>query len=441
MNARRAVLIGTLVVAVVLLVLAANWQPRGVRETEPATGLRVVVVGVDGMDWFLLNRYAEEGKLPTFERLLRSSVAGEIAADQPPLPQVGWLCLGSGRALTSGERATVESDGNHMLYGIRPDVVRIAREEGLSAVSLGWPASWPADRSDARIVAAYAPGREPHPLTLSPTLFRDAPGQASDDELAELVRKTVEKNENTYLRGFAKRVYGGDPGRDPVGREHLLAAKWSYLADAVVADLAARLLAEEEPDLTLVYFGGLDAVGHRFLAPALPEYFPDLPETAEKFRDVLPNYYRVIDDAVGRILRLLDERTILIVCSAYGTHPSAAVPLASGGHEMGPPGVLIVRGPELDWAGRTLTVSTLDIVPTVLAALGVPIPNTLEGRIIVDALPVWLVERFTPTHVAAGGRPDESSPAPPDMVETLEGLSTARMEEIRWRGEATPARP
>lgn len=431
MNGRRAASIVVLVVAVALLAIAIRWQPKGRVPELPATGIDVILVGIDALDWFLVAQYVEQGKMPTLERLLRSAVRAEVTPTRPTVPEAGWTVVGRGRDLSSEERSRLEEGSDRRLFGIVPDVVRVSHRVDRSAMSIGWPASWPAPSSGPAVAAPYTPDAPSHELSIAPSFFVSGPGQASSRELAARIDTVVARNEDAAAAAFAQEIYDGPPPGDPAWEQHLTAAMWGHLADRIVLDLAGGLIAEEEPDLALVYFGGLDAVEHRFLAPAMPGFFVGVPAPAE-YADVLPNYYRFLDGALKRLLRLADDRTLFIVCSAYGVHPSSDVPTVTGSHAQSPPGVLIVRGPSLGPQDTAPIVTTADLAPTVLAALGVPIPSEMDGRILVGALPQRLLERFPPNYEPTELPPQEpSSTAEPAAADRLVSQRLGRlMDEV-----------
>lgn len=424
MNKRRVFSIAALVVAVVVLAIAIAWRPSGPDAGRPSTGINVILVGVDGLDWFLLSRYVGEGRMPTFERLLRSSVQGEVTPTRPPIPDAGWTVVGRGGGLAYDERSRLEAIGDRRLFGITPDVVRAVDRAGATAVSVGWPATWPVGDSGPPVAAPYASNAPSHELSIAPALFAGAEEEAPTPELAERIDEAVARNEREAGRLFAEEIFRGALPADPIWARHMAAAAWGYLADRIALDVAAGLLAEEEPDLALVYIGGLDAVEHRFLAPAMPEFFEGAP-TTEEYSRVLPNYYRFVDEAVTRLLRLADEETLVVICSVYGVQPSLDVPTISGSHADSPPGVLIVRGPNLSPQSAPLKATPADIAPTILAALGVPIPSEMEGRMLVEALPSWLLEAFPPDYETEG-LPVQEPPADVD-TSALDALVDARL--------------
>ena len=427
MTKRRAVLLVLLGVSVVILIAALVWKPAEPVPTGPATDLKVIVLAVDGLDWFLLDKYMDEGTLPTIARIFRSAVTGEIEADRPVVPSVGWTMVARGVPLDEAETSMVESGGAARLYGVVPEVVRLVNQGGGDAVAIGWPAAWPLREDGIQVVAPYSPDAPDHPRTLAPALFDGAPGQATDPRLSEAVSRAVASNLETIDDEFAKKIHGGgQAGMD----EALAGVQWGYLADRITLDVAGRTIAEREFDLALVYVGGLDAAMHRFLAPAMPDYFEDLNTSGGSYSDVVPNYFRFVDDAVARLLRLADKRTIFVLMSAYGTHPSLQTPPATGGHELGPPGVLLVRGPALAGKGTQLSVNTFDMAPTMLAALGLPIPLEMSGHVVLEMLPQGFAQEYPPALDERSWSPSRSEDEPPEC-EQMERLVTERLSVMR----------
>lgn len=423
MRTRTVVLTAVLAASVALLVFAIVRDSD--RDQPATTGLRVVVIGVDGLDWFLLGKFLEEGSLPTLGTLMSRSRTGEVTADRPVLPCVGWTRLARGTDLSETELSRIRNGAG--LFGVTPELARLVEAAGGRGVSVGWPCSWPAITSGAITVAPYARTAPVHETGLPPAFFRGGVGQASSDDLATRVDEAIERNLGTLDAEFERLIFDGNATTEG-WRGNLAAARWAFLSDLVTLDLASALLADEEPDLALIHFWGLDAVGHRFTAPAMPEFFQEIPEGSERYTEVLGNYYRFIDAAVTRLWRLGDERTILVVCSAYGTHASGDIAGASGSHSGGPPGVFIVWGADTPTTQRPLSVSTLDIVPTVLAALGLPIPEDADGRVLVEALPGGLLDShpltFAGTLEAESAEPNEAD------ISTMNELWDGRLREF-----------
>src|SRR6185436_13708804 len=54
------------------------------------TGRRVIVLGVDGLDYQLVRRLIAEGRMPNFARLSHSGVFQPLASSIPPQSPVAW---------------------------------------------------------------------------------------------------------------------------------------------------------------------------------------------------------------------------------------------------------------------------------------------------------------------------------------------------------------
>ncbi len=419
----RTVALGAiLVAALALLVFAIFWQPA-VEEPAPSTnGLKVIVVGVDGLDWFILQKYVSEGRMPFVGHLVGRSVLGSVAADRPVLPDVGWTQLGSGRRLSEAALTAIGGMRGRAVHTGVPGLAEAVVASGGSCLTVGWPGTWPLPESaDAgTVLAPYAPDAPVHELALAPTFFEGADSQALPTDLGTRIDQALRAGMQTWLSEFEKDIL--PRGDEPEGwRENVLAARWSYVADRAALDLAAGMLAELEPDLALIHLGGLDALSHRFVAPGMREFFPGLPDdAAERYADVLPAYYEFIDSAIRRIHRLADDRTVFLLCSTYGTHPTEGDVRVAGSHERGAPGVFMLSGPKVTAVPIPIELSTVDVAPTLLAILGYPIPSVFDGRIVTAATPTGQLTETPPEYIASGGgRALEPSACATDAMESL----------------------
>ena len=123
--------------------------------------------------------------------------------------------------------------------------------------------------------------------------------------------------------------------------------------------------------------------------PLLP-YLPDLPDIRKETVQYLTAVKRA-DDSLGRIMKLLDEEgltqnTLFVFFSDH----DAAMPTAKQNcyrHSSAVP--LLVRWPGKIQPGVVDTehmVSTLDLMPTILEALNMPIPAKQDGRSMLSIL-------------------------------------------------------
>jgi arylsulfatase A-like enzyme len=113
------------------------------------------------------------------------------------------------------------------------------------------------------------------------------------------------------------------------------------------------------------------------------------PDDVAHLIDLYDAGIRQMDDEIGRLVAAIGDDTLLIVTSDHGEEFLEHGEVLHGRSQFEPvlrvP--LIMRGPGVPAATRVATiVSLIDVMPTVLAAVGVPIPTGLDGS---DLAPTW----------------------------------------------------
>ncbi len=97
----------------------------------------------------------------------------------------------------------------------------------------------------------------------------------------------------------------------------------------------------------------------------------------------------------------------------------------SGGHRM--EGILIMRGPGVRAGHKLPGAQLVDLAPTILAALGVPIPSDMDGEVLADVFEPDLRETIqvhfqTPQDDSARPASDLSQQEEREILERLRGL-------------------
>ena len=128
-------------------------------------------------------------------------------------------------------------------------------------------------------------------------------------------------------------------------------------------------------------FGGAQPDTSRGVA--IPPYLPDAPESRQDLA-AFQGAIRQMDDGVGRILRALDDLGIADrTCVIFATDHGAAMPRAKC--TLYDPGIevaLLWRWPGTLPGGRVVSemVSNVDVTPSLLDALDLPLPASVQGR-------------------------------------------------------------
>jgi arylsulfatase A-like enzyme len=159
----------------------------------------------------------------------------------------------------------------------------------------------------------------------------------------------------------------------------------------------------EKPQVVLAYFQCTDSLLHRFwifskseeeIAKRLAQFdMPTdrVPELKRRFGNVVQACYRDVDARVGRILqRLKGPDTLVLAVSDHGfgdgpdKHPFKREPY--GGIHWST-GAAIAVAPGMQASGRLKKASVLDIAPTILYYLGLPVAGDMRGEVIDELFP------------------------------------------------------
>ena len=184
-----------------------------------------------------------------------------------------------------------------------------------------------------------------------------------------------------------------------------------YTTDSLAAEAAAFIEKNRDrPWFVYLPFGAVHASpqGGRKLIPADAGRYAERFETVgDPQRRIFCGMLSAMDDDVGLVLDRvralkLEERTLVIFLSDNGgptwQTTSGNLPLRGGKGEVLEGGIRIpfmMRWPGHMPAGRVeaAPVISLDVVPTVLAAAGLPVPESLEGRDLLPQLAEGATDR------------------------------------------------
>jgi hypothetical protein len=153
--------------------------------------------------------------------------------------------------------------------------------------------------------------------------------------------------------------------------------------DATVTELARRASVGTSLDLLVVYLPGLDIAQHTLLSGDAGAAPSELNVRIE----ALQRYYAFL----GRQTRDLADREarVFLVAQPGRIHQGA--------------GTLAVQGPGLQSEAR-IAGTALDVAPTILHALGVPIARDLDGRVLGGLFTPESLMRLPVRYVSTYGR-------------------------------------
>ena len=152
-----------------------------------------------------------------------------------------------------------------------------------------------------------------------------------------------------------------------------------------------RSLEMEPWDFAAVYFDSIDHFSHAFMDyhPPRREGIPE--KDYEIYKDVVEGGYRFHDMMLGVLMGLAGPETAVIIVSDHGFHSDHLRPRYIPTEPAGPAvqhrqyGIVAMRGPGIRQDERVYGASLLDICPTVLTLLGLPVGRDMDGKPLVGA--------------------------------------------------------
>jgi hypothetical protein len=436
----RAVVAAVIAAAVaVMLVTYIIARKLPIGESAEGEGPRILLVGIDGVDWGRVESMIAGGRLPTLEQLRRDGTSGMLRSIPPYISPSVWTSMATGRTeekhgihgfLVDWGRTSMAIPSTSNMRRVKA-FWQILTERDMSVGVIGWLVTWPAEPVNGYIV--------------SDRFHRLLNWDDRTDDITGSVDRFMEA---VYPSTLLPELIGLRVSVDDVPREDVepYLGSTSHLDNAEVQSLLAELrriragdltvlatlrhMTEARPtDLTAVYFRGLDLACHvywRHMDPA--SWGWELtPEALETFAPVIERYYVEMDETLGEILELAGENTIVVVCSDHGFAGHRGYPGFEGDVAVGTDmhredGVLFVRGPGIRKGAEITGASVLDIGPTLLALMGLPVADDMDGRPLTSAMEPGFLEAHPVTTIdtyETGEPTEEPEPIPSPVDEEI----------------------
>ena len=267
-------------------------------------GSRVLVLGLDGACWELIDRFVEEGRLPNIAALLTSGFRAPLNSTTPPMTLPSWSSMLTGT--NPGKHGIFDFvhrslPGWDLEYGNSthrevPTLHRLLSDRGARVASLCVPTTWPPESLNGVVISGFD---SPVSTGIS----------ASHCHPREIFGELSNRFGGLHFADF---------------NECRIDARWhanareALLREVPRKEAVARwLLSGERWDLMMLLWGEIDTACHhfwRFCDPESPRYRSDI---GEGLRDTIAEVYTAIDASIGRLLDAADP-DLICICSDHG---------------------------------------------------------------------------------------------------------------------------
>ena len=402
-------------------------------EVEPAPIDRhITMLMLDGASLDFIFQEVAAGRLPNMGRILETGAVAHMATLRPTQAEPVWSAVATGRyPIYNGVRsaAVYRAFGGTPIQ-LLPDycfaqalvtfgflgeetqtaetllarpIWNILADRGAPVGVIGWPLTQPAPRVDGVVISDAF-----HRLS-APELNLDATPAVWPPWLLPETRIALQTPAEPDPVALVSTMGAPQPEND----YDLRSDRAPVLADRVHLQLLNALRGEAPPFLA-ARFPGIDAVGHQFLRYADPSAFGDVSaEESQRFGRVLQQYYGFLDTVIGREMERLSGDDVLLVVSAFGMEPMspgkrvleimAGDPQNSGTHERAPDGFVLAFGAPVA-PGRPARASVVDLAPTILYFLGLPVARDMDGFARSDLFTSAFTSDKPVTYIPSYGR-------------------------------------
>ena len=396
------------------------------------SNIKILIIGIDGATLSVITPLIKDGKLPQFQKLMEEGAYGIMKSQKPMFSPALWTSFitGKDRKIHGIELFTMPRNSNSKQEGAMVNsndrrslaLWNILGPFGKTVGFIGWWASWPAEKVNGWIISDwlirnsisswYSESNKTQFLTypsglikeLIPYIFK--PTGPFMNEINKLVK--LNKNELTQLKSIQKPIYA----------EGLSLLKFIYCVQRSIEEMLLYMLKKGQPDLMGVYLEAVDPISHTFWHYYEPEKFPagiDA-EKITRFSHLIPNIYIHDEQYIKKLLEKVDPNTVVFIISDHGFKSSGVLPQMksvtkspnqdsnnqskkpdavaiglSGDHHID--GIFIAYGKPIKKVSK-ITVQIFDIFPTILALMGLPIPDDIQGRVLKEIIDETFLEKY-----------------------------------------------
>ena len=282
-------------------VVEPTTQSRPQSVAGPAAARRILVIGLDGATYDILDPMRAEGRMPNLDRLIKEGTAGILYSTKPPITPAAWTTFMTGKGpgrhgIIDFERYDPRTNtlSFNSTYEIRePTIWNILSSKGLRVGSINLPMTFPPKPVNGFLISGFE--------TPSTDVEFTYPPELKDDILSRWPGYT-------YRTEWQRTAFGGDK---------LFARNLQYITDSFTQgyELATYCGGRYGWDMMMVLFKLVDNLQHKawkYLDPATAPRFPRRAKMAAAC-------FNALDKVIGQLADFAAAHdAVVLVMSDHG---------------------------------------------------------------------------------------------------------------------------
>lgn len=266
---------------------------------------KILVIGLDGATFNILNPLMEKGLMPNLKKIKEKGSWGELESTIPPITGPSWTSFATGKnpGKTGVFDFMIKKNGSYELKPITSKYLKgqsiwdYLTKENKKSIILNYPTLFPAYKINGIMVSGiggYKCDNFTYPKDINDLLDELTGGYEIETEFLD---KKYSNKEDLYLkdshRAFDKKI-----------------------------KVAKYFLKKEDWDFFMVVFCETDFLQH-FLWKHIDSSHPLFdPQISPRYKKKFEKYYQDIDKAIGNLQTMIDDNTNIFIVSDHGFGPS-----------------------------------------------------------------------------------------------------------------------
>jgi predicted AlkP superfamily phosphohydrolase/phosphomutase len=364
---------------------------------------KVVVIGVNGMEWDILRPLLVQGKLPNLARVIENGTYGKLkTVSSPNCPRVYSTIFTSTQPDEHGVTGFIVGGITANTNMLKQEPIwSILSKNGVTVGMANVPATFPVMPVNGYMISGMLTrGKNCEDGVLCAPKLSEVEG--GDPVYPPPMKAELLKNVGDYYIDCERM-----PSAEELkGHEPEVIDTWLKRVDVIreqQTKLFDYLMANHPMDFTWFVQSCEDRTGH-WLYPIAPYNAGYNPKINAVQPDAFPNQYLGFDKVLGSILKHIDKDTYLFIISDHGIKPLREFeqkdPHAHMDHEKTTPviakhdfadgddvpGSFVAMGPGIKHDQRLMgfEASVYDIAPTILHLYGIEQPKQMRGHVLSE---------------------------------------------------------
>jgi len=334
--------------------------------------VKIFLIGLDGASWDIINPLIQENKLPYLQYLIKNGTYGVLKSISPMFSPPLWTTIATGKAREKhGIMGFVVKDvDSGVLIPVTSNLRKVEAIWNIltnfnkRSIVLNYPVTYPPEKINGIMY-----GKLKYPpflvnLKLNFSSYLNYP-LVYPENISSILSELYDRASLKFDPNFEE------------------------LNDLILGEEFSLYFLKQKWDFFTIYINSIDSAQHRYWKYMEPEKFKEAvwdikPEDLIKFRYRIQDTYIQTNNFIGEILKKIDKKTIIFIVSDHGGEPmqefDPKMPHISGKHNIN--GIIIIKGKNIKRNFVLKEASILDITPTILYLLGLPVGRDMDGRVL-----------------------------------------------------------